>query len=360
MKRYIKLLPLCFFIFLSACSEDSSKRIAPLPPVQVASVTKVDIAREYHGVGNVRASASVGLIPRVAGEITRVEFKEGQEVAEGQPLLQIDPRPYEANLREKKALLAKSEAQLVKALDDRRRFGRLVGNGYVSREAYEQTATDAASLRATVQADRAAVENAALDLSYCTLRAPISGRIGSLKVDRGNMVKSNSAEPIANIDAISPCYVSFSVPEANLPVINEMMRNGPVTIIAVPVGGAPETGTLMLVENNVDEKTGTIPLRGVFENKNRNLWPGQFVNITLPLGMAKDAIIVPARAIQPGREASYVYVINEENVANYKTVHPLFETDGKIVLDGELEPGDKVVVEGQIRLSPGMKVKIVN
>lgn len=356
----MKYLAFLLLLFLPACSGESAKKAADAVPVHVAQVARAETGREFRGVGNVKASASVDLVPRVAGEIVRVGFEEGQDVQEGQPLLQIDPRPYEAALREKKAVLARSEAQLAKALDDRRRFGRLVGNGYVSREAYEQTATDAAALRATVEADRAAVENAALDLAYCTLKAPITGRIGVLKVDRGNMIKSGSSEPIATIDALSPCYVSFSVPEANLPAIHAMMGAGTVPITATPAGGSPESGTLALIDNSVDEKTGTIKLRAVFENRNRNLWPGQFVNVLLPLGNAENALLVPARAVQPGREAAYVYLINKDNVAEYVTVHPLFESDGKVAIEGELSPGDKVVVEGQIRLSPGMKVKILD
>jgi len=183
------------------------------------TVQPQDVPRVLGAVGNVKASASVGLTPRVTGEIEKVHFTEGQDVKEGDVLLTIDTRPFEATLREKKGQLAKSEAQLHKATNDAGRYGKLVGNGYVSREAYEQTATEAAALRATVQADKAAVESAALDLSYCTLRAPISGRVGGLKVDKGNMVRSSDTTPIVSLDTLSPIYVTFSVPERHLSLI---------------------------------------------------------------------------------------------------------------------------------------------
>lgn len=282
--------------------------------MRVTPVMRADVPRLLHVVGNVRASASVGVRPRVAGEIQQVHFTEGQDVQEGQPLITIDPRPFEAALREKRGLLAKSQAQLNKALDDMARYGKLVGGGYVSREAYEQTATQAAALRATVQSDKAAVESAALDLSYCTVVAPISGRVGALNVDRGNMVKSTDAAPVVTIDTLSPIYVSFSVPEAHLPVILDRMGGESVPVTATPAGGQAEQGLLTLVDNSVDTRTGTIRLRGTFENASRRLWPGQFVQVQLPLGMGSSVLTVPSRAVQSGRDESYVYVVDAKKM----------------------------------------------
>lgn len=343
------------------CSEEKAKEGGrAAAPVRVEEVKRDNVARILRAVGNVRPSASVDIVPRVAGEIVEVKFREGEDVRAGQPLLRIDPRPYEAALREKRAMLAKSEAQLAKALDDRRRFGKLVGPGYVSRDAFEQTATDAAALRATVQADKAAVESAALDLSYCSVAAPISGRIGALKLDKGNMVKSNSQEPVASINAVSPCYVSFSVAEAHLPAILEGMASGEMRVTAKPTGGKTEDGLLTLIDNNVDEKTGTIRLRATFENKGRRLWPGQFVETSLPLGEIGQALLVPTKAVQAGRDESYVFIVDENNAAQYRKVNVLFETDGKSVIEADLNPGDKVVVDGQVRLAQGLPVNIIN
>lgn len=345
---------------LCACGEEkTAKNNATAAPVRVATAERTAMSRDLRAVGNVAASASVAIIPRVTGEIVEVMFKEGQEVSEGQPLALIDPRPYEADLREKKGILAKSEAQLIKALDDRRRYGRLVDNGYVSREAFEKTATDAAALRATVQADRASVERAALDLEYCSIKAPISGRIGVLALNKGNMVKSADSQPIANIDTISPCYVNISVPEANLATILTRMKNGVIPMVATPVGGSPEHGVLTLVDNNVDAKTGTIRLRGVFENLDRNLWPGQFVEVRLPVGEIENALLVPSEAVQPGRDGKYVYVITDEGNAKYTPVTTLFENEGKIAVGGALNEGDKVVIDGHVRLAPDMPARII-
>lgn len=352
-----------FVLLFSLCacgSDNTSRNEIPAAPVHVEQARLESMERVLRAVGNVRASASVGLVPRVAGEIKAVNFTEGQDVRAGQPLILIDPRPYEATLKEKRGLLAKSEAQLAKAQDDRRRFEKLVGSGYVSREAFEQTVTDAAALRATVQSDRAAVESAALDLSYCTVSAPISGRIGALKLDRGNMVKSGDATPIVNIDTISPCYVTFSVPEAHLSTILQHMEKGPVRISATPTGGDAEKGSLVLVDNNVDTKTGTIRLRGKFDNEKRHLWPGQYVEIQLPLGTMENALVVPTRAVQAGRDESYVYIVDEDGRAAYRKVNILFENNGLSVLEADIKPGDKVVVDGQVRLSPGLPVNILS
>ncbi len=359
--RRICLLLIMAMILSGACSRgDEASQQAAAAPVHVAPATSETVSRTIQAVGNVRASASVGLVPRVAGEIQSVNFREGQDVSAGQPLIQIDPRPYEAALREKKGALAKSEAQLAKAADDRRRYSKLVTGGYVSREAFEQTATDAAALRATVQSDRAAMESAALDLSYCTVIAPISGRIGALQVDKGNMVKSSDATPIASIDTISPCYVTFSVPEEHLQAIMEHMASGDVELTAKPTGGTPQKGKLMLVDNNVDTNTGTIRLRGIFANENRKLWPGQFVEVRLPLGIVQDALVVPSRAILPGRNEAFVYVADDDGHASYHKVKVLFESEGKSVLESDLQPGQKIIVEGQVRLAPGLPVKIID
>ena len=352
-------LAVCLTLCLSACSGDKGKRGGPPPaPVRVQTVQRGDVPRLLHAVGNVKASASVEVRPRVTGEILKVHFTEGQDVREGDLLITIDPRPFEATLREKRGLLAKSEAQLNKATDDMRRYRKLVGGGYVSREAFEQTATEAAALRATVQSDRAAVESAALALSYCTVTAPIGGRVGAIKVDRGNMVKDSSDTPIVSIDTLSPIHVTFSVPEANLPAILESMRHGPVPVRATPAGGVSEEGLLTLVDNSVDASTGTIRLRAAFDNTERRLWPGLFVNVTLPLGMARNALSVPNRAVLSGRDETYVYVVGKDDRAEYRKVRLLFEHDGKSVLEGDVNEGEHVVVEGQVRLAPGLPLEV--
>lgn len=348
---------LCALSFLCACGDEQGSRGASAPsPVHTARVEQGDVPRQLNVVGNMRPSASVELKARVTGEIRKMNFHEGEDVREGQALIEIDPRPYMAVVSERRAQLAKSRAQLAKASEDMRRYGRLVGNGYVSRETYDQAATDVAVLKSAVRADEAALESGLLDLSYCTINAPISGRAGALSLDRGNLVNAQDGKAIVTIDCIEPIYVSFSVPEAYLPAILERMRVGKASLTVTPAGGKPVEGEVSLVDNSVDTRTGTIRLRGIFANPDHSLWPGQFVNVSLGLGHEQGALTVPSRAVQKGRDESYLYVVNENGAADYRVVQPLFEHEGKTVVKGEIAAGEEVVVEGQIRLSPGAPV----
>ncbi|MDR1659252.1 MAG: efflux RND transporter periplasmic adaptor subunit [Desulfovibrio sp.] len=345
---------------LASCSGSGDNNAGPPPaPVRVAAVRRADVPQLLYAVGNVKASATVEVKSRVTGEIQRIHFTEGQDVTGGQPLITIDPRPFEATLRERRGILAKDQAQLNKAEDDMRRYSQLAGGGYVSREAYDKTITDVAALGATVQADKASVESAELDLSYCTIAAPIDGRVGPLNVDKGNMVKNTDATPIVTIDTLLPIYVLFSVPEARLPLIQERMRVGPVKVNATPTGGIAENGVLTLIDNAVDTRTGTIRLRANFDNQSRRLWPGQFVQVELPLGIAAGALTVPGRAVQSGREGSYVYVVDKDNKAAYRKVSTLFEYRDQNVIEGDVTEGDNVVIEGQVRLAPGLPVQVL-
>lgn len=356
-----RLIPAICLLLLCACSgENAQKKGATAIPVHVDIVEQKSIPRILNVVGNVRSSASVGVTPRVTGEIQKIHFHEGQHVNEGDPLVSLDPRPFEASLREKEGLLAKSKAQLNKANDDMRRYGKLVNGGYVSREAYEQAATEAAALTATLQAEQAAVENAALELSYCTVIAPISGRVGALKVDKGNMIRPSDSSPIVAIDTISPIYVNFSVPEIHLATILHHMEEGPVAITATPTGGQAESGQLTLVDNSVDIRTGTIRLRGTFKNEKHRLWPGQFVEVSLPLGTVENAIIIPSKAVQAGRDESYVYVVDADNRAAYRKVTVLFEYQDKSIVESKISQGDKIVTDGHVRLVPDALLNILN
>lgn len=350
---------LCLALLGGCTTEEAGRNAVPPAPVHVAPVERGNISRDIDAVGNVRASASVAITPRVRGEIVAVNFTEGNEVQAGESILEIDPRPYAAILAERRANLAKAQAQLQKARRDRSRFGKLAQEGYISRESYDQTVTDETMLAATVAADEAALRQAELDLSFCSITAPISGRIGELKQHKGNMVKESDSAPVCTIDTISPCYVTFSLPEAHLPALLALMREKGLKVTATPIGGKPETGSLTLVDNNVDVKTGAIRLRATFENNAKNLWPGQFVEIRLPLGAIEDTLIVPTRAIQTGRDGAFVYVIGPENKASYRKVAILLERGDKSAVKADLKAGDMVVTEGQVRLGPGAPVQIV-
>ena len=344
---------------LSGCGSGGGERKGPPPaPVSAVAVEQKDVARNLHVVGNVQSSATVGVKTRVTGELQAVHFMEGDQVKAGEKLFTIDQRPFEATLREAQGRLDKDTAQLRKAEDDMRRYGKLVGDGYISREAYDQATTDAAALRATVQADKAAVENAALQLEYCTILAPITGRAGDIKSNRGNMIKANDDNPIVTIDTLEPIYVSFAVPEPYLSAILERQRASAISVLAKPTGGKAVSGDLTFISNTVDTRTGTIKLRGTFANEDRTLWPGQFVEVTLALGTIPQAIVVPTRAVQAGRSESYVYVVDKDNKAEYRKVDVDIETEGLAVITYGLKKDEKVVTEGQVRLAPGVPVKV--
>lgn len=358
MKIFVPIVVILCLLSAACSDSDTSSHKHNAAPVSVAVAERRDVERRLQVVGNVQASATVGVKTRVTGELLAVHFTEGDDIAAGQKLFTIDPRPYEAALREARARLAKDQAQLAKAAEDMRRYAKLVGEGYVSRESYDQAATDAAALRATVQADKAAVESAALQLAYCTITAPMSGRAGAIRADRGNMIKANDTDPILVIDTLEPIYVSFAVPEAHLSAILERHARGRVPVAATPTGGRTAAGELSFIDNSVDTRTGTIKLRGTFENRDRALWPGQFVQVSLSLGTLPGAVVIPARAVQAGRNESYVYVADSGNKAEYRRVRADFEVDGMAVIGEGLQPGEKVVIEGQVRLAPGVLLDI--
>lgn len=353
---FISFLPL----LLAACShgeEDGAKRISAAP-VMIAEVELRDMPRLIRVVGNVASSATVGVKARVTGELVAVHFTEGQDVQEGQPLFTIDQRPFQASLNEAQSRLERDIAQLKKAEEDMRRYGKLVGEGYVSREAYDKAVTDAAALRGTVKADEALVESARLQLAYCSITAPISGRAGVLRADRGNMIKSTDETPLLVIDALRPVYVNFAVPEARLSEILDRQRANTLAIQATPAGGESSSGELTFVDNAVDMRTGTIRLRGTFANDKRTLWPGQFVQVALRLGTDNDVVVVPAKAVQSGREEDFVYVVDAGNKAQIRQVVTDPEIDGQMIVRKGLARGDRIVLEGQVRLAPGVPVEI--
>ena len=353
------LLVCCAALVLAACSDAKKSRTAAAPaPVTVFSVEAQTLPLTINAVGNVSASSSVAVKSRVMGELMSVHFTEGEEVKQGQLLFTIDKRPFEASLREAEARLARDKAQLVKAQDDLKRSERLVSGGYTSREQYEQAQTDAAALRATVQADQAAVESAALQLAYCTIAAPVSGRAGLVYMDQGNIIKANDDKQLVNIDTMEPVYVYFSVPELYLPAILGRQRAGEVQVMARPQGGEPVQGLLTLVDNTVDVRSGTIRLRATFPNTNRALWPGQFVSVSLEQGVRENALYIPTRCVLNGPRGTYVYVVTKDDKAAVRNVTLGPEVNDGYIVDTGLEAGDRVVADGQVRLAPDVPVKV--
>jgi len=404
-------------IILISCTTESKvqEKRPPGAPVSVATVIQKDVPVQLRVIGRVEAYSAVSIRALVEGELWKVYFKEGQDVQKDNLLLSIDPRPFEAALRQAEANLerdqalvqqaganltrdlaqitqaeanlAKNLAQAKNAEEQAKRYVFLVEKGYVAKEQYEQVRTNSESLAATVQADRAAIENAQaalradkaalenvravvrgsraavetaqIQLGYCSIRAPISGRTGSLLVQQGNIIKASDV-PIVVINQISPIYVTFSLPEQNLPEIKKHMAAGDVKVEAVIPGDEkpPEPGILTFIDNAVDTATGTIKLKGTFENQAKRLWPGQFVNVVLTLTIWPNAILVPSQAIQTGQEGLYVFVVKPDLTVESRPVAVDRSLDGLTVVTKGLQPGETVVTNGQLRLVTGGKVEI--
>ncbi|EPR34315.1 efflux transporter, RND family, MFP subunit [Alkalidesulfovibrio alkalitolerans DSM 16529] len=329
-------------------------------PVTTALVRQGDFPIELRAVGAVEASATVNVKSIIGGELVGVHFEEGQDVGKGQLLFTIDPRPHEAALREAKARLDRNAALLHKAEEDYRRYEELLSQGIVSREQFDQIFSTLASLKASVRADEASVESARVQLDYAFIHAPIAGRAGRLRAHKGNIIKANADDPLVDVVAMEPVHVSFAVPEERLAEVLRAMRTGEVSVIALPAarGASPEVGRLFFVDNLVDRQTGTITLKAEFRNENRMLWPGQFASVSVRLGEVRDALIAPARAVQTGLDNQYVWVVDASGVAQIKTVVTGLSSENETVLVSGVSVGERVVTDGQLRLTPGAAVDV--
>jgi multidrug efflux system membrane fusion protein len=276
-------------------------------------------------------------------------------------LFEIDSRPYVAVLDQARAQLARDEVMAANALRDAARYAALVKQGYVTSSQADQAQATAASAAATVAADRANVQKAALDVANSTIRAPISGRSGSLLVRQGNLVKANSNPPLVVINQIQPILVRFSVPQSQFPDIQRYYRSGNALLVrATPSegSGVPVEGALAFVDNNVDSTTGTVLLKARFTNPEGTIWPGQFMNVALQLFVDPNALTVPAPAVMTGQQGTYVYTVDTANTAKQRPVQVARTVDSVSVIASGLKDGERVVVDGQSRLVPGSKVVI--
>ena len=358
-KVIIAVVILIVLIWLS-CSRKSSKNTGPeqMVPVVVAAVEQKTVPVELTSFGTVEAYSSIAIKSQVTGILNAVHFTEGQDVNEGDLLLSIDPRPSEADLKVSQANLAKDEVQLKNAEKEVARQKNLLGKGFTSQDEHDNSVTVAESFRAAVGADKAAVENAMLQLEYCSIRSPVTGCIGSLLVNRGNLVKANDIS-VATIKQIVPVYVSFSVSQQYLPDIQEYMSAGKLdVIVTIPSDKQQKVqGFLSFVDNAVDTGTGTIRLRATFTNETRSLWPGQFVNVNLVLTNEPNAIIVGSAAVQTSQTGQFVYVVKPDQTVELRPVTVKRTINNQTVLEG-VKPGETVVTDGQLRLAPGVKVQI--
>ena len=329
-------------------------------PVLVATAVQKSVPVQIRAVGNVEAYNTVSIKSQVTGVLQKAHFKEGQDVKIGQLLFTIDPRPLEAALKQAEANLARDSAQLRNTREQLKRYAELVEKQYVSREQYDQIKTNADAAEAVVDADKAAVENAKVQLSYCYIYSPVNGQVGSLLVNEGNLVRVNDGAPLVVINQVTPINVTFAVPEQNLLDIKRHMASRRLNVDAnFPAGeGRPEQGILTFVDNAVDRTTGTIKLKAEFTNGERRLWPGQFINVTLTLATQTDAIVIPSEAIQVGPEGQQVFVVKEDKRVELRPVSVGQTNEGEAVVTKGVAVGEQVVREGQFLLSPGSRVEI--
>lgn len=355
---------LLFLAFFPACSNNgagtSEKKGPIIVPVAVSSAVEKTVPIQLNAIGNVQAYSTVTVKAQVGGQLIRVQFQEGQDVKQGDPLFAIDPRPFKSELKRAEANLKKDAVQADNIRKDTKRYADLFKEGLITQQQYDQIHANAEALKAAVRADQADVENARLQLAYSTIRSPINGRTGNLMVHAGNLVKANDTSPLVTINQISPIYVAFSVPQQNLPEIKKYMAAGRLKVEAViqKNDGLPSQGILSFIDNAVDPATGTILLKAIFPNKDKTLWPGQFVNVVLTLTLQSNAIVVPSQAVQSGQQGQYLFIVKPDLTVESRPVVVGREIAQEAIIEKGVQPGEKVVTDGQIRLSPGAKVQI--
>ena len=369
-------------------------------PVVVATVTQKDVPVNIDVIGNVEAYSTISVKAQVGGQLTKVYFQEGDYVKKDDPLFTIDPRPFQAQLSQVQAQVSQSQANLARdtaalgqaeanlardtanqkyAETEAGRYAKLFEQGIVSREQTDQIRANSDALNQTIQADKAAiesaraqivaskasvenatamVENAKVQLGYTSIGSPIDGRTGNLAVKQGNIVAPNTME-LMTIAEVHPIYVTFSVPEAQLGDIKKFMAQGKLPVTARPQDDTAnaETGVLTFIDNTVDPTTGTIKLKGTFQNEDNKLWPGEFVRVTLRLTMRPNATVVPNQAVQTGQDGQFVYVVKDDRTVEMRPVVTSTRVDQDLVIDSGLTPGETIVTEGQLRLAPNSRVQ---
>lgn len=345
---------------LPACTRKEKSKPKPAAPVKVATVVRKPVPVQIRVIGNVEAYATVSVKSQINGMLAKVLFSEGQDVRKGQPLFEIESAPFTAALRQARAVLARDAAQERYAREQARRYGELLRDGIVTQDQFEQLRANADALGESLRADRAAVDSAAVQLGYCSIRSPINGRTGNLQVKQGNLVKANDVPVLVTINQINPIFVTFSVPEKELSHLAKYRSSGSLKVGAeIPNAPGPvEQGELSFIDNSVDTATGTIKIKGIFANTSRRLWPGQFVNVILTLTTLPDAVVVPTHAVQTGQSGQYVFVVTHDRKVELRPVVPGQASNGETVIEKGLDPGEAVVVDGQMSLVPGARVDI--
>jgi multidrug efflux system membrane fusion protein len=327
-------------------------------PVTAGTVAVEDVPVFLHGIGTVQAYNTVAVKSRVDGQIVKINFKEGEEVKVGDSLFQIDPRPYQAALETAQAAKEKDEAQLAGAQLDLQRYQKLLAPGWQTKQSYDQQKATVEQFQAAIKGDIAQIENAKLNLGYADIRSPIDGRLGARLVDTGNLVHASDNAPLVMITELRPIFVSFTLPQETLDDIQENNKKAPLVVLAYSGDGKKELaqGKLTLIDNMIDQATGTIHLKARFDNDDERLWPGEFVNLRLILSTRKGAPTVPQQTVQVGPNGYYAYVIKPDNTVERRAVEVASMQDGLAVITKGLTVGENVVVDGQYRLTEGARV----
>jgi membrane fusion protein, multidrug efflux system len=344
----------------TACSGGKAAApIASIVPVLAAIVEQKDMPVELHAIGSIEAYSTVSVKTQVTGQLTGVYFQEGKDVRKGDLLFTLDKRPFEAELNKQQANLEHDIAQAKLAHLDAERYAGLFKGGVISQQQYDQVQSRADELDAAVRADRAVVENAKVQLVYCSIYSPIDGQTGTLMIHQGNMIKANDTPFLVNINQVRPIRVAFAVPEQFLADVKRFFATGKLPVQAAIQGDSrPAIGALSFIDNTVDPATGTIKLKGEFANTDRRLWPGQFVNVTLVLHTQPNAVVVPTQAVQNGQQGQFVFVIKPDMTVEARPITVNRTTSGQAIIDAGLAAGERVVTDGQLRLVPGSKVSI--
>src|SRR6202047_3457744 len=317
----------------------------PVVPVTAGTVVTEDVPVFLLGIGTAKTYNRVAIKSRADGQIVKIDFKEGQEVKEGDLLLQIDPRPYQASLAQAEATKQKDEAQLAGAQADLERYAQLVPTGHQTRQSYDQQKALVAQLQATIKADAAQIETAKLNLGYTDIRSPIDGRLGARLVDKGNLVRATDNTVLVTISEVSPIFVSFTLPQETLDDIRAHHKQTPLAVRAYSGDGKKQlaVGKLTMIDNAIDQLTGTIRLKARFDNEDERLWPGEFVNVRVILSTRRGVATVPAQTVQNGPNGSYVYIIKPDDTVERRAVEVAATQDGVAGGSKGLSPGEQVV-----------------
>jgi multidrug efflux system membrane fusion protein len=331
----------------------------PAVPVIAGTAAVQNVPVYVRGLGTVQAFQMVTVKTRVDGQITKVSFTEGQDVKTGDPLFQIDPRPFQAALEQAQAMRQRDEAQLAGAQLDLERYAKLLPTGFQTRQQYDQQVATVGQLKGSIAADQAQIDNAQLNLQYADIRSPIDGRTGARLVDLGNFVQASQGTALVSITQLKPIFVSFTVPQENLVAIRDNQARSPLEVEAYASDDKTllSRGKLTLIDNQVDVATGTIHLKATFDNADERLWPGEFVSARLILSVRQDAVVVPAQTVMQGPQGAYLYVIKPDDTVERRSVQVASSDENLAVVEKGLARGERVVVDGQYRLTQGVKIK---